>query len=42
MYRLTVHSNIADSGIARPPHVWSLEPAQATEAAMPQGRAAEG
>ncbi len=42
MYRLTVHSNIADSGIARPPHVWSLEPAQAAEAAMPQGRAAEG
>jgi lipopolysaccharide transport system ATP-binding protein len=40
MYRLTVHSNIADSGIARPPHVWSLEPARAIEPLSPS-RAAE-
>jgi lipopolysaccharide transport system ATP-binding protein len=40
MYRLTVHSDIDDSGIARPPHVWSLEPARAIEPLSP-GRAAE-
>ncbi len=39
LYRLTVQSEIADTGIARPEHVWSLESAPAVETAVP--RAAE-
>jgi lipopolysaccharide transport system ATP-binding protein len=40
LYRLTVRSDIADSGIARPPHVWSVDADRSVEE-MPSGRAAE-
>jgi lipopolysaccharide transport system ATP-binding protein len=41
LYRLTVRSDIADTGLMRPPHVWSLETSRSSETEMPPGRVAE-
>lgn len=41
LYRLTVRSEIADTGVARPPHVWSLEPDRSVEELRPGRAAAE-
>jgi lipopolysaccharide transport system ATP-binding protein len=36
LYRFTVHSAIADTGVARPPHVWSFESTPVAETAPPR------